>query len=160
MIYCSALRQQLDAFAAVLSSIYQAERDRPRQLARALDELERTYRSTLTGLAMALEEKDECTGGHLFRVSRYGMLVTAMVSPEHADDPQFEFGFLLHDVGKLMVPDDVLNKPGALTDAEWEVMRAHPGNGRSILDGIDFSVPARSSSRTMSAGTERATPRA
>jgi HD-GYP domain-containing protein (c-di-GMP phosphodiesterase class II) len=139
----SALRQQLDAFAVDFRSMYQAERDRSQQLAGALGELERTYRATVAGLAMAVEAKDECTGGHLFRVSRYGMLLTGIVSPEHAGDPQFEFGFLLHDVGKLMVPDEVLNKPGALTDAEWEVMRAHPGNGRSILEGIDFLQGAR-----------------
>ena len=139
----SALRQQLDAFAVDFRSMYQAERDRSQQLAGALGELERTYRATVAGLAIAVEAKDECTGGHLFRVSRYGMLLTEIVSPEHAGDPQFEFGFLLHDVGKLMVPDEVLNKPGALTDAEWEVMRAHPGNGRSILEGIDFLEGAR-----------------
>jgi HD-GYP domain-containing protein (c-di-GMP phosphodiesterase class II) len=139
----SALRQQLDAFAVDFRSMYQAERDRSQQLVGALGELERTYRATVAGLAMAVEAKDECTGGHLFRVSRYGMLLTGIVSPEHAGDPQFEFGFLLHDVGKLMVPDEVLNKPGALTDAEWEVMRAHPGNGRSILEGIDFLEDAR-----------------
>ena len=139
----SALRQQLDAFAVDFRSMYQAERDRSQQLVGALGELERTYRATVAGLAMAVEAKDECTGGHLFRVSRYGMLLTGIVSPDHAGDPQFEFGFLLHDVGKLMVPDEVLNKPGALTDAEWDVMRAHPGNGRSILEGIDFLEDAR-----------------
>jgi ribonuclease P protein subunit RPR2 len=139
----SALRQQLDAFAVDFRSMYQAERDRSQQLAGALGELERTYRATVAGLAIAVEAKDECTGGHLFRVSRYGMLLTGIVSPEHAGDPQFEFGFLLHDVGKLMVPDEVLNKPGALTEAEWEVMRAHPENGRSILEGIDFLHGAR-----------------
>jgi HD-GYP domain-containing protein (c-di-GMP phosphodiesterase class II) len=139
----SALRQQLDAFAVDFRSMYQAERDRSQQLAGALGELERTYRATVAGLAMAVEAKDECTGGHLFRVSRYGMLLTGIVAPEHAGDPQFEFGFLLHDVGKLMVPDEVLNKPGALTDAEWEIMRAHPENGRSILEGIDFLEGAR-----------------
>jgi HD-GYP domain-containing protein (c-di-GMP phosphodiesterase class II) len=139
----SALRQQLDAFAVDFRSMYQAERDRSQQLAGALGELERTYRATVAGLAMAVEAKDECTGGHLFRVSRYGMLLTGIVAPEHAGDPQYEFGFLLHDVGKLMVPDEVLNKPGALTDAEWEIMRAHPENGRSILEGIDFLEGAR-----------------
>jgi cyclic di-GMP phosphodiesterase len=66
-----------------------------------------------------------------------------LVAPEHAEDPQFEYGFLLHDVGKLKVPDEVLNKPGALTEAEWEIMRRHPGEGRSILEGVDFLGVAR-----------------
>ena len=127
----SALRQQLDAFAVDFRSMYQAERDRSQQLAGALGELERTYRATVAGLAMAVEAKDECTGGHLFRVSRYGMLLTGIVAPEHAGDPQFEFGFLLHDVGKL---------------------------ARSSRVSIFSKAPARSSFRTMSAGTGTATP--
>jgi ribonuclease P protein subunit RPR2 len=139
----TAVRQQLDAFALDFRSTYQAERDRSQQLADALCELESTYKATVGGLAMAVEAKDECTGGHLYRVSRYGMLVTSMVAPDHADDPQFEYGFLLHDIGKLMVPDMVLNKPGALTDDEWEIMRLHPEKGRSILDGIEFLAGAR-----------------
>ena len=81
--------------------------------------------------------------GHLQRVSRYGMMLTALVAPDHADDPQFEYGFLLHDVGKLTVPDSVLMKPGALTEAEWELIREHPASGRSILDGIPFLAGAR-----------------
>ena len=139
----SSLRQQLDAFALDFRSTYQAERDRSQQLADALAELESTYKSTVASLAMAVEAKDECTGGHLYRVSRYGMLVTSLVAPEHRNDPQFEYGFLLHDVGKLMVPEVVLNKPGALTDAEWDIMRAHPAKGCSILEGIDFLAGAR-----------------
>lgn len=138
-----ALRRQLDAFAVDFRSTYQAERDRSQQLSVALAELGRTYKSTVRALAMAVEAKDECTGGHLHRVSRFGMLLTALVAPEHAEDPQFEYGFLLHDIGKLMVPDEVLNKPGPLSDAEWEVMREHPGKGRSILEGIDFLDVAR-----------------
>jgi ribonuclease P protein subunit RPR2 len=139
----SSLRQQLDAFALDFRSTYQEERDRSQQLADALAQLERTYKSTVGGLAMAVEAKDECTGGHLYRVTRYGMLVTSMVAPEHAHDPQFEYGFLLHDIGKLMVPDMVLNKPGALSEAEWDIMRLHPEKGRSILEGIDFLAGAR-----------------
>lgn len=139
----SALRQQLDAFAMDFRSTFVAERARSEQLLKTLGELERTYRATVGGLALAVEAKDERTGGHLYRVSRYGMLVTAVVAPEHAQDPQFEYGFLLHDVGKLMVPDDVLNKPGALTEQEWAIMRLHPEKGRSILEGIDFLEGAR-----------------
>ncbi|HEV8063182.1 MAG TPA: HD domain-containing phosphohydrolase, partial [Acidimicrobiales bacterium] len=55
----------------------------------------------------------------------------------------FEYGFLLHDIGKLTVPDIVLNKPGALTDEEWLEMRHHPVSGNSILEGIPFLAGAR-----------------
>jgi ribonuclease P protein subunit RPR2 len=138
-----ALREQLNSYAMDFSSTYRAERESSQQLAAALGELERTYKATVESLARAVEAKDECTGGHLYRVSRYGMLVTALVAPDHARDPQFEYGFLLHDIGKLKVPDQVLNKPGPLSGPEWELMRAHPAEGRSILDGIAFLDGAR-----------------
>jgi ribonuclease P protein subunit RPR2 len=138
-----ALYSQLTAYASDFRSTYSSERSRARQLAKAVDELARTYRATVRGLAMAVEAKDERTAGHLQRVSRYGMMVTGLVAPEHADDPQFEYGFLLHDVGKLTVPDGVLTKEGPLDDDEWRLMRDHPVSGRNILEGIDFLDEAR-----------------
>jgi HD-GYP domain-containing protein (c-di-GMP phosphodiesterase class II) len=77
------------------------------------------------------------------RVSRYGMMLTSLIEPDHADDLQFQYGFLLHDVGKLTVPDVILTKAGPLTEDEWEIMRGHPAAGRSILDGIPFLAGAR-----------------
>jgi HD-GYP domain-containing protein (c-di-GMP phosphodiesterase class II) len=139
----SALRRQLDAYAIDLRLSYRAEKDRAAELTKALAELEETYRATVHTLAVAVEAKDECTGGHLQRVTRYGMMLTRLAAPDHWGDPQFEYGFLLHDVGKLTVPDVILTKPGALTQAEWEEMRLHPTSGASILEGIPFLAGAR-----------------
>jgi HD-GYP domain-containing protein (c-di-GMP phosphodiesterase class II) len=139
----TALRRQLDAYAVDFRATYLAEKDRSQQLAAALRELEETYIATVRGLAIAVEAKDEVTGGHIHRVCRYGMLLTALVAPDHADDPQFKYGFLLHDVGKLTVPDNVLTKPGALSESEWALMKQHPGSGRSILADIPFLEGAR-----------------
>jgi HD-GYP domain-containing protein (c-di-GMP phosphodiesterase class II) len=138
MSEAEGVRRQLEAYAVDLRSVYLSERARSEELGRALLELEETYEATVRGLAIAVEAKDEYTGGHLFRVSRYGMTMTAIVAPEHRDDPQFEYGFLLHDVGKLAVPDAVLAKTGTLTEEEWEQIRAHPVSGRTILEGIPF----------------------
>jgi HD-GYP domain-containing protein (c-di-GMP phosphodiesterase class II) len=137
-----AIRRQLEAYAVDLRSVYLSERSRSDELGRALVELEETYDATVRALAMAVEAKDEYTGGHLFRVCRYGMAITAVAAPAHRDDPQFEYGFLLHDVGKLAVPDAVLAKSGALTEEEWEQVRAHPASGRNILGGIPFLAEA------------------
>lgn len=133
-----AARRQLDAYAIDLRSTYLAERDRSHELASALDELNQTYESTVRGLALAVEAKDEYTGGHLRRVSLYGMAITALMAADHAHDPQFEYGFLLHDVGKLVVPDAVLMKEGPLNELEWAMIRGHPEAGRTILDRIPF----------------------
>jgi HD-GYP domain-containing protein (c-di-GMP phosphodiesterase class II) len=135
-------RRQLEAYAVDLRSVYASERAQSEELAQTLVELEETYEATVRGLATAVESKDAYTGGHLFRVSRYGLAVTALVAPEHADDPQFEYGFLLHDIGKLAVPDAILAKEGALTEAEWEQIRAHPAAGRNILARIPFLAGA------------------
>lgn len=139
----TALRHQLDAYALDFRSTYEAERARSHDLAAALSELEQTYRATVRGLAIAVEAKDECTGGHLHRVTRYGLQVTALVAPDHARDPQFEYGFLLHDVGKLTVPDAILTKAGPLGEEEWELIRRHPASGRTILESIPFLEVAR-----------------
>jgi ribonuclease P protein subunit RPR2 len=136
------MRRQLDAYAVDLRSVYLSERARSEELGRTLVELEETYEATVRGLAIAVEAKDEYTGGHLFRVSRYGMAMTAIVAPAHRDDPQFEYGFLLHDVGKLSVPDAVLTKSGALNEEEWDFIRAHPASGRTILERIPFLAGA------------------
>jgi ribonuclease P protein subunit RPR2 len=143
LLEADAVRRQLDAYAVDLRSTYLAERDRSEELANALTELTQTYESTVRGLAIAVEAKDEYTGGHLQRVSRYGMAITAVVAPEHAEDPQFEYGFLLHDVGKLVVPDAVLMKDGPLDETEWAMMRGHPEAGRTILDKIPFLAGAK-----------------
>ncbi|HUC36895.1 MAG TPA: HD domain-containing phosphohydrolase [Acidimicrobiales bacterium] len=137
-----AVKSQLEAYAVDLRSVYVSERARSDELGRTLVELEETYEATVRGLAIAVEAKDAYTGGHLFRVSRYGMALTAIAAPEHRDDPQFEYGFLLHDVGKLAVPDATLTKEGTLTEEEWMQIRAHPGSGRTILERIPFLAAA------------------
>jgi HD-GYP domain-containing protein (c-di-GMP phosphodiesterase class II) len=142
MSEAEGIRRQLEAYAVDLRSVFLSERARSDELGQALVELEETYEATVRGLAIAVESKDEYTGGHLYRVSRYGMTITAIVAPQHRDDPQFEYGFLLHDVGKLAVPDAVLLKSGALTEEEWEQIRAHPASGRTILERIPFLAGA------------------
>jgi cyclic di-GMP phosphodiesterase len=142
MAEADTVRRQLDAYAVDLRSVYLSERSRSDELARALVQLEETYEATVRGLAVAVEAKDEYTGGHLFRVCGYGMTTTAIVAPDHRDDPQFEYGFLLHDIGKLAVPDAVLAKTGTLTAEEWEHIRAHPVSGRTILERIPFLIGA------------------
>jgi ribonuclease P protein subunit RPR2 len=108
-----------------------------RELRRAR-ELEHSYFHTVRALAAAVEAKDDYTGGHIQRVHEIGLLLAKAVAPDEADNPQLAYGFLLHDIGKLAVPDAVLKKPGPLTDAEWMLMRRHPEAGARILDAVPF----------------------
>lgn len=132
----------MEVYARDLRETFAAEKERAEQLAGALTELEETYRATVRGLAVAVEAKDSYTAGHIVRVTRYGLMMMNLLAPEEVADPQYEYGFLLHDVGKLAVPDAILRKEGPLTDGEWKVMRLHSETGRRILDGIPFLARA------------------
>jgi ribonuclease P protein subunit RPR2 len=122
---------QLQAYAKDVRESY------GRELRRARD-LERSYFHTVRALAAAVEAKDGYTGAHIQRVHQIGLLLAQAIAPDEADDPQLAYGFLLHDIGKLSVPDAVLKKPGPLTDSEWTLMRRHPEAGARILDAVPF----------------------
>ena len=129
---------QLERFAEDVRSTFNSDKKRSAELFEALEELEHTYHATVQALASAVEAKDSYTGGHIQRVCHYGMAMMKVVAPKLIDDRQFQFGFLLHDIGKLAVPDAILRKTGPLDEMEWALMRQHSENGRRILEGIPF----------------------
>jgi response regulator RpfG family c-di-GMP phosphodiesterase len=100
--------------------------------------LENAYHETVTALATALETKDTGTRAHSQRVQRYAIELTKAIGPELIDDQSTEYGFLLHDVGKIGIPDDILLKPGPLTDAERRRMQTHTVLGEQMLGGVAF----------------------
>jgi len=97
-----------------------------------------SYGVTVEALATAIEAKDHTTGGHIERVRRLGLLLASEIVPREARDPQMAYGFLLHDIGKLAVPDAILRAPGRLTEEQWALMRRHPEEGVRILASIPF----------------------
>jgi HD-GYP domain-containing protein (c-di-GMP phosphodiesterase class II) len=97
-----------------------------------------SYGVTVEALATAIEAKDHTTGGHIERVRRLGLLLAAQFVPRHTRDPQMAYGFLLHDIGKLAVPDAILRAPGRLSDDEWLLMRRHPEEGVAMLSEVPF----------------------
>ena len=100
--------------------------------------LQKAYRDTVSALATALETKDIGTGAHSQRVQRYALELARAIEPELAEDPSLEYGFLLHDVGKIGVPDRVLRKRGPLTSAEWRLMQTHTIVGEQMLGDVAF----------------------
>ncbi len=108
-----------------------------------LDTLYRNYRATLRGLARTLEARDIETRGHSDRVVAYSMTLGKRMGLTSNDLIALEQGALLHDIGKVGVPDAVLLKPGALTTDEWIKMRAHVGHGLRIIEGVEFLSGAR-----------------
>jgi putative nucleotidyltransferase with HDIG domain len=107
-----------------------------------LTELNRLYLSTIETLAMAIDAKDQITHGHIRRVQTYAVaLAKSMGVTDAAQIRAIEAAALLHDMGKLAVPEHILNKPGPLTPAEFEKMKLHASVGADILSAIDFPYP-------------------
>jgi len=100
--------------------------------------LESAYRETVSALATALGTKDTGTRQHSQRVQRYALELAAVIDPELAADPALEYGFLLHDIGKIGVPDQILLKPSPLSEAEWRLMKAHTVLGAQMIGGVNF----------------------
>src|SRR6266480_128109 len=111
---------------------------RTAELDRALDSLEEAYRSTLKALTAALETRDSETHGHSERVVTYSLRLGREYGLNREEMKSLEFGSLLHDIGKIGVPDLILRKPAKLTEEEWVLMREHPLHGQQILRGIEF----------------------
>ena len=107
-----------------------------------LAELNRLYLSTIETLAMAIDAKDQITHGHIRRVQILAVgLARAVGVDDSAQIKAVEAAALLHDMGKLAVPEYILNKPGPLTSAEFEKMKLHASVGADILSAIDFPYP-------------------
>jgi response regulator RpfG family c-di-GMP phosphodiesterase len=128
--------QQLERYAADLRETFKEERARAH-------ELHRSYMLTVRALASAVEARDAYTGRHAERVAAYGLLIAEAAGLSLSAEPQIEFGFLLHDAGKVAVPDAILFKPGPLTPAERAIVEQHPVTGWEIVRDIDFLGAAR-----------------
>ena len=128
--------QQLERYAADLRETFKEERARAQ-------ELRQSYMLTVRALASAVEARDAYTGRHAERVAAYGMKLAEVFGLRLGDQPEIEFGFLLHDAGKVAVPDAILFKPGPLTAAERAIIEQHPVTGSEIVRDIAFLGTAR-----------------
>jgi ribonuclease P protein subunit RPR2 len=127
---------QLERYAADLRETFKQERTRAQ-------ELRQSYMLTVRALASAVEARDAYTGRHAERVAAYGLQLADAYGMRLGDEPEIEFGFLLHDAGKVAVPDAILFKPGRLTSAERLIIEQHPVTGSEIVRDIEFLGAAR-----------------
>jgi putative nucleotidyltransferase with HDIG domain len=128
--------RQLERYAADLRETFKSERERSAQL-------QASYMATVRALANAVEARDAYTGKHAERVAAYGLEIARAFGSQLAYEPEIEFGFLLHDIGKVAVPDAILYKPEPLTEAERTLMERHTVIGFDILRDVDFLGEAR-----------------
>ncbi len=127
---------------AVLYFTFKVAVGRVEDANRHVVELNRLYLSTIETLAMAIDAKDQVTHGHIRRVQLHATQLAREVGVR--DErllKAIEAAALLHDMGKLAVPEYILNKPGKLTAAEFEKMKLHASVGADILSAIDFPYP-------------------
>ena len=126
----------------MLYCTYRNSASRVEEMQAKIDAIEKVHMSTIAAFAMAIDAKDQVTHGHIRRVQQYTMETARALGV--TDDRQIkaiEAAALLHDTGKLAVPEYILNKPGPLTTAEFEKMKEHAAVGANILKSIEFPYP-------------------
>ena len=129
----------------IMLVIYYANKTNLEKISQAnshVDELNELYHSTIAALAMAIDAKDRSTHGHVHRVQALavGLAKHCGVRGQKELDA-LRAAALLHDIGKLAVPEHILNKPSPLTDSEMREMQVHPAIGAEILDSVSFPYP-------------------
>lgn len=104
----------------------------------AVAQLRESYELTVAALAAALELRDDETGGHARRVTELALDLARVVDPDLAAQPELRYGFLLHDIGKIGIPDAILLKRGPLTEAERQQLHLHPILGEQLISTIPY----------------------
>jgi putative nucleotidyltransferase with HDIG domain len=106
--------------------------------ARLFKDLQETYLATVRVLVSTIEAKDPYTHGHTERVAQYAVGIAKAMDFTPEEIQTIQLGAFLHDIGKLHTSDSILHKPGALTDEEWRLVKAHPVRGAQMLQGVKF----------------------
>jgi putative nucleotidyltransferase with HDIG domain len=133
------LKRENDAYRTNLEALVAA---RTQQWKTALSKLEESYDITLEALGDALDLKDAETEHHSKRVTAYTIAIARKMGLPKEEIRVIARGAFLHDIGKMAIPDDILNKPGKLTDAEMDIMKEHCHRGYMIVSRIPFLVEA------------------
>lgn len=128
-------------FVYTLYRAYMSQISRLHERQQHLEETEALHLRTIEGLAMAIEAKDQNTHDHLFRVRQYVKAVGEALHLSKLEMQALETAAFLHDIGKLAVPEHIINKPGKLTPEEFEKMKIHPVVGADILERVRFPYP-------------------
>jgi diguanylate cyclase (GGDEF)-like protein/putative nucleotidyltransferase with HDIG domain len=108
------------------------------EIAAKQQELSNVYLKTIKSLALAIDAKDQYTHQHIIRVQRYSVAIAKQMDFDEEQVQLVETSALLHDVGKIGVPEYILLKPGRLTDDEFAKVKQHPEIGAAILEPVDF----------------------
>ncbi|MEO7538993.1 MAG: HD domain-containing phosphohydrolase, partial [Pyrinomonadaceae bacterium] len=127
--------------AVIAGLAYRIHTKRLEQKTREISEASRIHLATVEALATAIDARDQVGKGHVRRTQIYAVGIGRLLGLSDGDIDALRTGALLHDIGKLAVPDHILNKPGSLTPAELEKTKIHPSVGAAILERVGFKTP-------------------
>jgi putative nucleotidyltransferase with HDIG domain len=127
--------------APILLALYLGHRQYRNSVEQRISIMEKGHRETIEALAVTINAKDEVTHEHVLRVQIYAAGVARLLGCSDSEVDALKAGALLHDIGKIAVPDYILNKPGKLTAAEFEKMKMHTIAGAQILSRVEFPYP-------------------
>jgi diguanylate cyclase (GGDEF)-like protein/putative nucleotidyltransferase with HDIG domain len=131
----------LPPILAIAWLIHRLYRDRSATGLRRIDELMRIQLSTIEALTLAIDAKDPRGHGHVRRVQAYALELARLLGVPRREQEALRAASLLHDIGTLAVPDYLLNKPGKLSDVEYQKVKVHPSVGAEILANVEFPYP-------------------
>src|SRR3989441_9908666 len=121
--------------------VYRSYKSQVSENLKRLDDLMQVHVSTIEALALAIDAKDPHAQGHTRRVQAYALELARRLRVPRQDYEAVSAGALLHDIGKLAIPDHLLNKPGKLSDMEYQKVKAHPSVAADILANVQFPYP-------------------
>jgi len=121
--------------------VYRSYKSQASENLKRLDDLMQVHLSTIEALALAIDAKDPHAQGHTRRVQAYALELARRLRVPRQDYEAVSAGALLHDIGKLAIPDHLLNKPGKLSDMEYQKVKAHPSVAADILANVHFPYP-------------------
>jgi putative nucleotidyltransferase with HDIG domain len=127
--------------APIMLSLYFSHHQFQEGVRKRIGVMEKAHRQTIEALAVAINAKDEVTREHVYRVQIYAAGVARLLGCSELEIEALRAGALLHDVGKIAVPDYILNKPGKLTAIEFEKMKLHTTAGAQIISRVEFPYP-------------------
>lgn len=135
--------QEISLQKQEIHALYEMTDAMNQELETSIFKLQEGYLATVRSLANAIEANDEYTRGHCDRVSRFAKDLGKAADFTARELKNLEYASILHDVGKLGIPDTLINKPGRLTEEEFQLVRRHPAIGAEILDGVAFLEESR-----------------
>jgi putative nucleotidyltransferase with HDIG domain len=146
-----SVRQYLERTRASVEEVQRVNRELAQansELKLGAERIRQTHLATIAALSRSIEASDRYTGDHTDRVAAIATAIAARLGMDGADLEAIEIAALLHDIGKIGIPENILHKPGRLDDAEWEIMKTHTVIGEQILREVDLHPFVRQVARS------------